>query len=117
MRAVKYIWTTGPSTCWSVLSSRCGLKATDSGSPSRVASTVNGVNTQETVEGARSESGQPRRLPYDDAFSVVTHLHLKMEQEVFVEGARVWLRILRDQHPAEYSALLQELSQQEHQSA
>jgi ParB family chromosome partitioning protein len=40
-----------------------------------------------------------------------------MEQEVFVEGARVWLRILRDQHPAEYSALLQELFQQEHQSA
>ena len=81
------------------------------------ASTVNGVNTQETEEGARSEAGQPRRLPYDDAFSVVTHLHLKMESEVFVEGARVWLRILRDQHPAEYSALLQELSQQEHQSS
>ncbi|MEU5348266.1 plasmid partitioning protein B, partial [Streptomyces sp. NPDC020766] len=57
------------------------------------------------------KSGQP--LPYGDAFSVVTHLHLKMEPAVFTEGARVRLRILREQHPEAYSALLQELTQQE----
>lgn len=56
---------------------------------------------------------QPRKLPYDDAFYVVNHLHVKMEPAVFVDGARVWLKILREQHPAEYSALLQELTQQE----
>ena len=62
-------------------------------------------------------SSQPRRLPYDDAFSVVTHLQLKMEPNVFAEGARVWLRILREQNPDAYSALLQELTQQEQQPA
>ncbi|MCX4564626.1 ParB/RepB/Spo0J family partition protein [Streptomyces phaeochromogenes] len=83
---------------------------------SPAASTVNGVNTPATQESgtpAHDEAGQPRRLPYDDPFSVVTHLHLKMESTAFAEGARVWLRILREQHPDAYSALLQELSQQE----
>ncbi|MGA5606451.1 ParB/RepB/Spo0J family partition protein [Streptomyces griseoincarnatus] len=56
---------------------------------------------------------QPRKLPYDDAFFVVNHLHAKMEPAVFANGARVWLKILREQHPAAYSALLQELAQQE----
>lgn len=44
-------------------------------------------------------------------------MHVKMEPAVFVNGARVWLKILRDQHPAEYSALLQELAEQEQQPA
>ncbi|MPY36832.1 ParB/RepB/Spo0J family partition protein [Streptomyces adustus] len=77
--------------------------------------TVNAVNTPaadtEQAEAAAG-SGQPRRLPYDDAFSVVTHLHLKMEPAVFAQGARVWLDILRREHPAEYSALLKELAEQ-----
>lgn len=79
-------------------------------------STVNGVNTLEaqgSEESTAGEAGQPRRLPYDDAFSLVTHLHLKMEPAVFAEGARVWLRILREQHPDAYDVLLQELPQQE----
>ncbi|MEV7082437.1 ParB/RepB/Spo0J family partition protein [Streptomyces sp. NPDC093516] len=91
-----------------------------SASGSDAASTVNAVNTQElqdTEKSPQNEAGQPRRLPYDDAFSVVTHLHLKMEPTVFVDGARVWLRILREQHPDAYSALLQELTQQEQQPA
>jgi ParB family chromosome partitioning protein len=93
-----------------------GASTSDANAPS----TVNAVNTpeaQETDEPSQSETGQPRRLPYDDAFSVVTHLHLKMEPTVFVDGARVWLRILSEQHPAEYKALLQELAQQEQQPA
>ncbi|WP_217235239.1 ParB/RepB/Spo0J family partition protein [Streptomyces sp. AC555_RSS877] len=73
--------------------------------------------THDAVPGTdateQGETSQPKRLPYDDAFSVVTHLHLKMEPRVFAEGARVWLRILREQHPDAYSALLQELPQQE----
>ncbi|MFL4910768.1 ParB/RepB/Spo0J family partition protein [Streptomyces sp. MMS24-I2-30] len=81
--------------------------------------TVNAVNTpraQDPEVSVQGEAdGQPRRLPYDDAFSVVTHLHLKMEPMVFEDGARVWLRILREQHPDAYSALLQELAQQEQQ--
>ncbi|MDX3067808.1 ParB/RepB/Spo0J family partition protein [Streptomyces sp. ND04-05B] len=91
-----------------------------SASGSDVASAVNAVNTQElqdTEEPPQTEAGQPRRLPYDDAFSVVTHLHLKMEPTVFVDGARVWLRILREQHPDAYGELLQELTQQEQQPA
>jgi ParB family chromosome partitioning protein len=69
------------------------------------------------TSAAQGNDGQPRRLPYDDAFSVVTHLHLKMEPTVFADGARVWLRILREQHPDAYGALLQELNQQEQQPA
>ncbi|MFC9288160.1 hypothetical protein [Streptomyces sp. NPDC057052] len=64
----------------------------------------------------RAETGQSRRLPYDDAFSVVTHLHFKMEPAVFAEGARVWLRILREHQPDAYRALLEEQSQPERQA-
>lgn len=77
---------------------------------------VNPVNTsepQDLEESGQKVVEQPRRLPYDDPFSVVTHLHLKMEPEAFTEGARVWLRILREHHPDAFSALLQELPQQE----
>ncbi|WP_331724766.1 ParB/RepB/Spo0J family partition protein [Streptomyces canus] len=87
---------------------------------SSASSTVNAVNTPETQapeNAALSGAEQPRRLPYDDAFSVVTHLHLKMEPAVFADGARVWLRILREQHPDAYGALLQELTQPEQQPA
>lgn len=66
-----------------------------------------------TPEGAAAHSrgedaGQPRGLPYHDAFPVVTHLRLKTEPAAFVHGALVWLRLLREQQPAEYSALLHE---------
>ncbi|MFJ4585070.1 ParB/RepB/Spo0J family partition protein [Streptomyces echinatus] len=89
--------------------------------------TVNGVNTP--AEGAnptapstgeasgQGEGEQPRRLPYDDALYVVRHLHLKMATRHFVQGARVWMKILREEHPEEYQALLLELSQQEQQPA
>ncbi|MFI0515807.1 ParB/RepB/Spo0J family partition protein [Streptomyces sp. WSLK1-5] len=83
-------------------------------------STVNAVNTsaaQALEIAAQPGAEQPRRLPYEDAFSVVTHLHLKMAPEVFADGARVWLRILREKHPDAYGALLQELNQQEQQPA
>ncbi|WP_399946432.1 ParB/RepB/Spo0J family partition protein [Streptomyces sp. BBFR25] len=56
-----------------------------------------------------AEPKQPKRLPYDDAFYCVHHLHKKMTPETFVQGARVWMGILRDQHPEEYKALLAEL--------
>ncbi|MEH0557334.1 ParB/RepB/Spo0J family partition protein [Streptomyces sp. B21-101] len=80
--------------------------------------TVNAVNTPEAQTSEQDDAGQPRRLPYGDPFSVVTHLHLKMEPTSFAEGARVWLRILREQQPAEYAALLDELvGQGEHSSA
>ncbi|MFD3932629.1 ParB/RepB/Spo0J family partition protein [Streptomyces sp. NPDC058614] len=93
------------------------VKLTDDGSVSDpAASTDNAVDTSETtVPGvpAQSDAGQPRRLPYDNAADVVIHLHLKMEPPVFAEGARVWLKILREQHPDAYDTLLQELTQQE----
>ena len=53
---------------------------------------------------------QPKRLPYDDAFYCVHHLHQKMTAETFVQGTRVWMDILREQHPDEYKALLAELA-------
>jgi ParB family chromosome partitioning protein len=84
------------------------------GSPT--ASTVNAVNTPEAQgpeKAAQSEAEQPGQLPYGDALSVVTHLHLKMEPTVFVEGARVWLEILREQYPDAYGTLLQELQQEQ----
>jgi ParB family chromosome partitioning protein len=93
---------------------------TDSHTPA----SVNAVNTSAEGAGraaastaadgsALGEGGQPRRLPYDDAPYVVQHMHVKMSTETFVQGARVWMRILREQHPKEYQALLLELSQQE----
>jgi ParB family chromosome partitioning protein len=58
-------------------------------------------------------AAQPRKLPYDDAFYVVHHLHVKMATDDFVQGGRVWMAVLREQHPEEYKALLRELGQQE----
>ncbi|MFJ9026498.1 ParB/RepB/Spo0J family partition protein [Streptomyces sp. NPDC102259] len=82
---------------------------------------VNAVNTPEPQileQTAQDNAGQPRRLPYDDPFSVVTHLNMKMEPAAFAAGARVWLRMLREQQPAEHAALLADLVQQEeHTSA
>jgi ParB family chromosome partitioning protein len=62
---------------------------------------------------AQDDAGQPRQLPYDDAFYVINHLHLKMSPAVFAESARLCLSILREQHPDEYEALLQGLPQRE----
>jgi ParB family chromosome partitioning protein len=59
-----------------------------------------------------AEPKQPKRLPYDDAFYCVHHLHKKMTSETFAQGARVWMDILREQHPGEYKALLAELGAQ-----
>ncbi|MFH8476556.1 hypothetical protein [Streptomyces sp. NPDC018000] len=44
-------------------------------------------------------------------------MHQKMTTDGCVQGARLWMAALRDQHPEEYHALLQELSQSEHQPA
>ncbi|MCH0560343.1 MULTISPECIES: ParB/RepB/Spo0J family partition protein [unclassified Streptomyces] len=107
--------TSDASTVNAVNTSDGGASA---GSPTPA--TVNAVNTQEPQSpesAAQPEAEQPGQLPYDDALSVVTHLHLKMKPAVFADGARVWLRILREQHPEAYSALLQELPQQEQQPA
>ncbi|WP_331718604.1 ParB/RepB/Spo0J family partition protein (plasmid) [Streptomyces sp. NBC_00289] len=95
------------------------------GSDSDATETVNAVNTSVQDAGpvgaadtgmdtsTQGEGGQPRRLPYDDAFYIVQHLHVKMTTENFVQGARFWMDVLRQQHPDAYGALLQELSQQE----
>ncbi|MFC9131852.1 ParB/RepB/Spo0J family partition protein [Streptomyces sp. NPDC057099] len=56
-------------------------------------------------------NSQPRQLPYDDAFYVVNHLHAKMDTAVFASSARLLLGILRDEHPDEYRALMQEMTQ------
>jgi ParB family chromosome partitioning protein len=72
------------------------------------------IGTDATEQG---EASQPKRLPYDDATFVVQHLHRKMTTEDFALGARIWMGILREQHPAEYRALLLELPQPEQQSA
>ena len=70
------------------------------------------TDSAEAVSDEPESHGQPRQLPYDNAFYVVNHLHLKMEPAAFAESARLWLGILREQHPDEYSALLRELSEQ-----
>ncbi|WP_281154648.1 ParB/RepB/Spo0J family partition protein [Streptomyces sp. HYC2] len=58
---------------------------------------------------AAGQSEQPKQLPYDDAPYCVHHLHQKMKPETFVQGARVWMDILRTRYPDEYKALLAEL--------
>ncbi|MGW2393923.1 ParB/RepB/Spo0J family partition protein [Streptomyces lydicamycinicus] len=92
------------------------------GPPSDAAATVNGVNTSSgspvpaEVEADASETdknSQPKRLPYDNPFYIVQHLHVKMTSDNFVEGGRAWMAVLRKQHPEEYRALLRELSEQE----
>jgi ParB family chromosome partitioning protein len=82
--------------------------------------TVNAVNTpasEAEMAGEPSGADQPRRLPYDDPFYVVQHLHVKMAPADFVQGARAWMTILREQHPAEYQALLLELPHEDQQPA
>ncbi|MEU5902325.1 ParB/RepB/Spo0J family partition protein [Streptomyces venezuelae] len=93
-------------------------------SASNASVTVNGVNTSSedgTADGAASTgagtsgadgNGQPRRLPYDDAVYIVRHLHVKMTTDNFVQGARSWMALLREQHPEEYRTLLRELAEQ-----
>ncbi|AKZ59511.1 Putative plasmid partitioning protein, ParB2 [Streptomyces ambofaciens ATCC 23877] len=67
-----------------------------------------GESATANAEAAQAAS-QPKRLPYDDAFYCVHHLHQKMTTETFAQGARVWMNVLRDQYPEEYKALLAEL--------
>jgi ParB family transcriptional regulator, chromosome partitioning protein len=86
---------------------------------------INGVNIPAESAGqeattdpgagvpVQGDGGQPRRLPYDDPTYIVQHLHVKMTADDFVQGGRLWMAVLREQHPAAYGALLQELTQQE----
>ncbi len=61
------------------------------------------------MTGVRKEAVRPKRLLYDDAFYCVRHLHQKMDAETFVQGARVWMDVLREQHPDACKSLLAEL--------
>ncbi|MGY1528017.1 ParB/RepB/Spo0J family partition protein [Streptomyces sp. MN3] len=63
----------------------------------------------ETEKAEAAQLKQTKRLPYDDAFYCVHHLHQKMKPETFARGARVWMDLLREQYPDEYEALLAEL--------
>ncbi|WP_331725067.1 plasmid partitioning protein (plasmid) [Streptomyces jietaisiensis] len=69
----------------------------------------------DATEQGTGTGDQPRMLPYDDAFYVVRHLHAKMATADFLEGARVWMAVLREEHPGEYQKLLLELGRQEEQ--
>ncbi|MEV5149377.1 hypothetical protein AB0L14_34550 [Streptomyces sp. NPDC052727] len=64
-----------------------------------------------------ANASQPRQLPYDDALFLAHHLHRKMKPADFTQVAWVLMSIMREQHPDEYSALLQELAVQEQQLA
>ncbi|KES03746.1 plasmid partitioning protein [Streptomyces toyocaensis] len=63
----------------------------------------------ETANAESAQPKQPKRLPYDDAFYCVHHLHQKMKPETFARGARVWMDVLREEYPDAYEALLAEL--------
>ncbi|MET9819765.1 ParB/RepB/Spo0J family partition protein [Streptomyces sp. NPDC006355] len=103
---------TAPGTRFTAVNPDGGTEA-----PSSSASGSSPVPSPRHDQPGLRDNGQPRQLPYDDAFYVVHHLHVKMDPAVFAEGARLWLGILRDEHPDAYSALLQELSQQKQQPA
>ncbi len=66
-----------------------------------------GAGQEEVAE--QPETGQPKRLPYDNPPYIVHHLHKKMDPAGFVQGARVWMQLLREEHPEEYSTLLKDL--------
>ncbi|MGY4967456.1 ParB/RepB/Spo0J family partition protein [Streptomyces sp. 900105245] len=53
-----------------------------------------------------SEEDKVRQLPYEDPTYVVMHLQHKMTSESFARGARVWLEVLRERQPEDFSALL-----------
>ncbi|MFJ3311170.1 plasmid partitioning protein [Streptomyces sp. NPDC086549] len=57
------------------------------------------------------DGSQPRQLPYHDAPFIALHLQRKMEPHDFAQCARTMLTALREQHPEEYSALVDELVQ------
>lgn len=80
--------------------------STSAGNPTSAASAE--ADTPET-----GKAGQPRQLPYDEPFYVVQHLHVKMTGEHFAQGGRMWMTILREQHPEAFHALLQELTEQD----
>ncbi|MCZ9348751.1 hypothetical protein NGM36_02865 [Streptomyces mutabilis] len=71
--------------------------------------TSGGPEESGTANAEAAQPKQPKRLPYDDAFYCVHHLHQKMDAETFVQGARVWMDVMREQHPDAYQALLAEL--------
>ncbi|MDH3038947.1 ParB/RepB/Spo0J family partition protein [Streptomyces sp. TRM75561] len=103
----------GPSSASTV--NGVNTLAPEAGGSGASPSTVNAVNTPraDVEAAAEASTGQPRKLPYDDPIYVVQHLHVKMTSADFTQGARAWLRILRDEHPEEYRALLLELSEEQ----
>ncbi|MGW9398673.1 ParB/RepB/Spo0J family partition protein [Streptomyces sp. NPDC055642] len=103
----------GPSSAATV--NGVNTPAPEAGGSGSSLSTVNAVNTPvaDAEASAKAGTGQPRKLPYDDPIYVVQHLHVKMTSADFAKGARAWLRVLRDQHPEEYRALLLELSEEQ----
>ncbi|MGW1625913.1 ParB/RepB/Spo0J family partition protein [Streptomyces sp. NPDC002172] len=92
-------------------------EASGHSSSSETSSTLPGPR-HDATGGTPNRSGQddgrpkqPRQLPYDDPVYVVQHLQMKMAVDDFLTGARVWMKILREQHPDQYDALLSELAQ------
>jgi len=79
--------------------------AAESASPAPAASAEGG-------SPAPVKASQPRQLPYDEPFYVVQHLRLKMTGDVFVQGGRIWMAALREDHPEAYHSLLRELTEQ-----
>ncbi|MFJ8547381.1 ParB/RepB/Spo0J family partition protein [Streptomyces sp. NPDC093586] len=86
-----------------------GEQSTESIPEPRTGTEEPGTAQPAAAQPVAARPGQPKRLPYDDAFYCVHHLHRKMQPKTFVQGARVWLEILREQHPDAYKTLLTEL--------
>ncbi|MEU6996652.1 ParB/RepB/Spo0J family partition protein [Streptomyces sp. NPDC046465] len=64
--------------------------------------------TADTFEG--DQAGQPPRLPYHDAPFMAHHMNRKMEPEIFAHCTELLMKILREQHPQKYDALLHKLA-------
>ncbi|WP_148591638.1 ParB/RepB/Spo0J family partition protein [Streptomyces sp. WAC01526] len=98
-----------------------GVSAEGSAETPDAPATVNGVNTPaansvpavaEADMAGTDKDRQPQRLPYDNPAFIVQHLHRMMTSDDFLEGGRSWMAVLRRQHPDQYQALLQELTEQ-----
>ncbi|MEU9331386.1 ParB/RepB/Spo0J family partition protein [Streptomyces canus] len=71
------------------------------------------TDSAEAVSDEPDSHGQPRQLPYDNAFYVVNHLHLKMSQRSSPKILACGWGSCASSNPDEYSALLRELSEQQ----
>lgn len=60
-------------------------------------------------EEEQSRTGKP--FPYEDPVTAVLLCHQKMRHDDFVAGGKMWMNVMRQQHPDDYRRLMDEMLQ------